>query len=205
MSQTTYCLDTSAFLYLADTYSSDVFPEVWEQLGELVANEALIAPREVHRELQRADDNGAWTWALEHRALFRPLDAEQADVATQIVNSAELRGLFDLDSEVADADPFVAALAVICQYGGDLFSTATTSAVVAVGSPAKRVGLKEVCQVSDYNIRFLTPYQMLVEIGLDVPQPDRRGLADLYGAWSHLEITEEEIEGVRIRLGGVET
>ena len=76
-----YCLDTSALLFMADRYSSDIFPEVWELLTELAASEAIIAPREVRRELERKEDNGALAWVKANTAMFQVLDAEQCRVA----------------------------------------------------------------------------------------------------------------------------
>ena len=188
-----YCLDTSALLFMADIYSADTFPDVWEQLTELVDSEDVIAPREVRRELEKKEDNGALSWVKKNTTLLRALNADQSKVASEIVNSPQFQGLIDLDAELPDADPFVVALAVTCQDGSGLFKE--TSAVVGVDAPGIRVGLANVCEDPGYPIRFLSPYQMLREIDLDVPEPGGRGLADLYGIWEGLDITEEDIEG----------
>ena len=190
-----YCLDTSALLFMADTYSADMFPEVWEHLTELAHGEVVMAPREVHRELQRKEDNGALTWAKANRKLFRPLDAGQSSVAGAIVSSPRFQGLIDLDAELPDADPFVVALAVT--HRTELLATALP-AVVGVNPARVRVSLEEVCEEESYPVRFLTPYEMLREIDIEVPKPGGRGLADLYGIWKGVEFTEEEIAAVKL-------
>ena len=191
-----YCLDTSALLFMADTYSADAFPDVWKQLAELVNGEVLIAPREVCRELEKKDDNGALSWVKTNSTLLRDLDADQSRVASGIVSSPRFYGLIDLDAELPDADPFVVALAVTCQGHSGLFTEAP--AVVGVDTSRVRVGLSDVCKDAEYPIRFLTPYQMLQEMGIDVPEPGGRGLADLYGIWKGVEFTEEEIAAIKL-------
>ena len=198
-----YCLDTSALLFMADTYSADAFPDVWDQLTELVDTEGVVAPLEVRRELEKKEDNGALSWVKKNTTLLRALDADQSKVAREIVNSSQFQGLIDLDAELPDADPFVVALAVTCQDGSGLFKNAST--VVGVDAPGIRVGLADVCEDPAYPIRFLSPYQMLREIDLDVPEPGGRGLAGLYGIWEGLDITEEDIEAGKMGFGGVES
>ena len=196
-----YCLDTSALLFMADTYSADTFPHVWEQLAKLVDSEVVVAPREVRRELEKKDDNGALSWVKANSTLLRDLDAGQSEVAGEIVSSSRFRGLIDLDSELPDADPFVVALAVTCQGRSDFFTEAP--AVVGVDISRIRVRLAAVCEDAEYPIRFLTPYQMLREINLDVPEPGGRGLADLYGTWEGLDITEEEIAASKLKMRSI--
>ena len=202
--QNAYCLDTSALIYIADNFGHDVFPEVWEHLSDLVLENVVIAPKEVRRELQKKEDNGAWNWANSNRALFRSLDAQQSEVVAQIVSKPEFNGLVDFDAELSDAGPFVVALAVTYVFEGGLFSTPTSVTVVGVDSPARQVGLADVCHAPEFGLRFLDPFEMLIEIGLDVPGPEMRGLSDLYGSWADLGITEAEIEGAKIRFRGVD-
>ena len=196
-----YCLDTSALLFMADTYSADVFPEVWEQLTELAHGEVVMAPSEVHRELQRKEDNGALTWAKANRELFRPLDAAQSSVAGAIISSPRFQYLIDLDAELPDADPFVVALAAT--HRTELLATALP-AVVGVKPARVRISLEEVCEEESYPVRFLTPYEMLREIEIDVPKPGGRGLADLYGIWKGANFTEEEIAASKLKLRSID-
>ena len=191
-----YCLDTTALLFMADIYSADAFPDVWKQLAELVSGEVVMAPREVRRELEKKEDNGALSWVKANSTLLRDLDADQSRIAGQIVSSPRFRGLIDLDAELPDADPFVVALAVTCWGRSDIFTEAP--AVVGVDAPRVRVKLSDVCEGDDYPIRFLTPYQMLREIDIDVPEPGGRGLSGLYGVWEGVDFTEEEISAVKL-------
>ena len=206
MNQSAYCLDTTALLFFADFYSADTFPDVWMKLGDLVTDSVIIAPREVRRELEKKDDNGALTWANNHKSLFRPLDADQAAVATKIVNAPQLSGLVDFESELPDADPFVFALAATARYSTDMFSTVGDVSVVATKSSPYHVGLEDVCGATvfkELGVKFLTPYQMLIDIGQDVPEPGGRGLEDLYGIWQGVDFTEEEIQNSKIQTRGL--
>ena len=191
-----YCLDTSALLFMADTYSPDAFPDVWKQLAELVDGEVVMAPREVRRELEKKEDNGALSWVKANGTLLRDLDADQSRVASEIVSSPRFHGLIDLDAELPEADPFVIALAVTCQGRSGFFTEAP--AVVGVDTFHVRVSLSDVCEDAKYPIRFLAPYQMLREIDIDVPEPGGRGLADLYGIWKGVDFTEEEIAAIKL-------
>ena len=202
ISDTFYCIDTSALFYLEDTFSVDVFPDVWERLADLVASESMVAPREVLRELEKKTDNGALSWTKHNRAMFRELDADQITIASELVNSSRFHELIDVESELPDADPFVVALAVTChsQFG---LLLKNVPAVVAVEEIGVNLGLSEVCESDMYPIRFLSPYQMLEELGLDVPSPGGIGLAGLYGAWNGMELTEEEIAESKLKTRGI--
>ena len=181
---------------MADTYSPDAFPDVWKQLAELVDGEVVMAPREVRRELEKKEDNGALSWVKANGTLLRDLDADQSRVASEIVSSPRFHGLIDLDAELPEADPFVIALAVTCQGRSGFFTEAP--AVVGVDTFHVRVSLSDVCEDAKYPIRFLAPYQMLREIDIDVPEPGGRGLADLYGIWKGVDFTEEEIAAIKL-------
>ena len=196
-------MDTSALFYLAERYSPDIFPEVWGHLTELVAREVLVAPREVRRELERKEDNGAFTWVKENAALVYPLDAEQSNIVGSIVSAPHFRGLIDFDAELPDADPFVAALAVSMRNAKGFWEP--LPAVVAMDSPEIGISLARVCEHNEYPIRFLTPYEMLLEVGLDVPDTSVRGLSDLHGLWKEMDFTEEAIAESKLQLRSVDT
>ena len=117
-----------------------------------------------------------------------------------IISSPQFHGLVDFDAELPDADPFVVALAVKTRDLTGFFGTAP--AVVAVDSQEMGTSLESVCEDAGYQIRFLTPHQMLLEIGLDVPNPNRRGLADLYGIWMGMRSTEEDVQDAKIKFRG---
>ena len=198
---TVYCLDTSAILFMADTYSADAFPDVWKRLAELAESEVVMAPREVRRELEKKEDNGALSWVKANTSLLRDLDADQSSVASDLVSSPRYRDLIDLDAEFPDADPFVVALAVTCQVRSVLFTE--PPAVVGIKSFRSRVSISDVCEDADYRIRFLTPYQMLREIDIDVPEPGAEGLAGLYGIWRDVDFSEEEIGASKLKTRGI--
>ena len=156
-----------------------------------------MAPREVRRELEKKEDNGALSWVKANTSLLRDLDADQSSVASDLVSSPRYRDLIDLDAEFPDADPFVVALAVTCQVRSVLFTE--PPAVVGIKSFRSRVSISDVCEDADYHIRFLTPYQMLREIDIDVPDPGAEGLAGLYGIWRDVDFSEEENSSIQIK------
>ncbi len=195
-----YCVDTSALLFIADAYPADAFPEVWTTLAALTERGDLVAAREVRRELESKDDNGAYSWAIDNRSLFQPLDRNQIALAREIVNSDDFSGLVDFDSELPDAVPFTVALAISLTHEQTSFLR-VPPAVVAVSSPIRPVGLAEVCESFVGRVRFLSPYQMLREVNLDVPEPGGRGLADLYGIWRDLDITAQDAIDAKLKFG----
>ena len=199
--ESVYCLDTTALIYLADTYSADAFPDVWEQLARLVDGKIVMAPREVRRELERKEDNGALSWAKANSSLFHDLDSDQCGLVSQIISSPRFSGLVDLDAELPDADPFVVALALTHSQRTGFF--AARPAVVGVDTNRVSATLSNVCGDNEFQLRFLSPHQMLREVDLEVPEPDTRGLVDLYGIWHDIDFSEEEIEKAKWKARGI--
>lgn len=110
-----YCVDTSSLITIQRTYPLTVFSGLWQRLSQLAYSGRLAAPREVYRELERGGDDEIFGWAKSHNFVFKDLDSEQLEIVRQIVNDRTFQGLFDMQKETPDADPFVIALAVVEQ------------------------------------------------------------------------------------------
>jgi predicted nucleic acid-binding protein len=103
-----YVIDTNALIDLwRRHYAKDVFPQLWELLEKMIADQELIAPQEVLAELRPQNDE-LYRWATK-QDFFKDLDAEQVGFAKEIV--AKFPNLVDPDKTIPDADPFVVALA----------------------------------------------------------------------------------------------
>lgn len=69
-----YCIDSSALIAAHNRiYPRNVFVGLWEKVGELVQQARLVAPEEVHKELEYQEDD-LTTWAKEHRQMFAKPD-----------------------------------------------------------------------------------------------------------------------------------
>lgn len=148
-----YCVDTSSLVNVQRTYSLAVFPGVWESLGDLAREGRLVAPREVFNELQRGGDDDIFQWAKDHKSMFRDQDQAQTEVATEIVNDSKFQGLFDIESETPDADPYVIALAKVEQGRNSLLQEKWI--VVADESraqPGKKPRIPNVCNDPRYQL-----------------------------------------------------
>ncbi len=110
-----YSIDTSAILNgWRRYYPPDVFPSLWMRIASIIDSGALIASEEVLFELERQDDE-VYAWALERRAMFRPID-EPIQIAVAGILRDHPR-LVDTRRQRSGADPFVIALAKIENAG----------------------------------------------------------------------------------------
>ena len=121
LSRTIYCIDTSSLITIQRIYPLSVFPGLWDSMSKLVKEGQLVAPREVLEELRHGGDDEILQWAKDNSCMFLELDSEQVEVAKQIVNDKEFKGLVDPDKEMPEADPFVIALVVVKKRQTTLF------------------------------------------------------------------------------------
>ena len=194
-----FCLDANALLFLGDKYPRDIFPQVWEALSRWAAAGVAVAPDEVLRELEAMHDNDAYSWAKANSSMFKTLEPAQIETARQIAKAQGVGGLIDTASEIPNAGPFVAALALSYHTPGS--PPRSWPAVVSwseIGTPNV---LWEACKVFSDRITSRTPYELLRDINLDVPPPSDRGLGDLYGIWKDLGITDEDIADSKLKFG----
>lgn len=104
-----YCIDTSALIDLhTNHYPPDIFPGLWNDLQSLVDQGLLIAPDEVFQEICRKDD-GLAKWGKSNRKMFLPLDSDQIQAVSIILE--KFPGLVDQNKTIPEADPFIIALA----------------------------------------------------------------------------------------------
>jgi len=161
-----YCADTSSLVNVQRTYPLAVFPGVWERLSDLANDGRLVAPREVYNELERGGDDEIFQWAKNHRFMFRDPDTEQIDVAREIVNDPKFEGLFDIDSETPDADPFVIALAAVQQCRSLMFPEQyVVVADEARAQPGRKPRIPDVCSDPQYRLECINTLEMFKREG----------------------------------------
>jgi len=143
-----------------------VFPGLWQCLSGLAEDCRLVAPREVLKELEIGGEDDMCRWAKNHESMFRDLDAEQAEIAKQIVNDPKFKGLFDIDKETPEADPFVIALAVIEQRRIRLIQECWV-VVADEGSrrPGKKPRIPDVCTDDRYQVECIRVLGMFEQEG----------------------------------------
>src|SRR3989338_9547423 len=105
-----YVIDTSSLIDLNKRYPIDVFPSLWQKVEALIAKGHLISCREVLKEISVKDD-ALKKWAVKQKRLFRELDAEQGKIVKEIL--LKHPSLAQSENEVAAADPFLIALAIV--------------------------------------------------------------------------------------------
>jgi hypothetical protein len=104
-----YCIDKSALIDLhINHYPPDIFPGLWKDLESLVDQGLLIAPEEVFREICVKDD-GLAKWGKSNKKMFIPLDGDQSQEVSSILE--KFPGLVDQNKTTPEADPFLIALA----------------------------------------------------------------------------------------------
>jgi len=104
-----YAIDTCSLTQLRRTYPKDVFPGVWDKMGELAEIGALISIEDVYEELKVQEE--VLQWADEHSEIFKPLD-EQVQIKTREILE-EHPNLIDLKRRKSGADPFLIATAMV--------------------------------------------------------------------------------------------
>jgi len=104
-----YVIDTCSLIELRRTYPKDVFPGVWDKVGELAESEILISVEDVYEELKVQDDE-VLEWANEH-VEFKPLDEQIQIKASEILENYP--NLLNLKKRKSSADPFLIATAMV--------------------------------------------------------------------------------------------
>jgi len=89
-------------------YPPSTFPGIWRSVETLVAEGRICATEEVKYELDGIKDD-ARQWARGQNGLFVPLDKNQTDEVSRIMDQFEK--LVDYRGNKSGADPFVIALA----------------------------------------------------------------------------------------------
>lgn len=105
-----YCIDTSSMLQAQRAYPTEIFPNVWQQLGKLVETGRLLSSEEVLRELEKKEQDVVHAWAVAHHKMFvAPVESIQKEV-TKIME--EFPKLVDERTGKSFADPWVIATAI---------------------------------------------------------------------------------------------
>lgn len=156
-----YCVDSSSLINLQRVYPLSVFPGLWQRMADLVKAGRLIAPREVYNELDRGGDDEIFQWAKANRSMFQDPNLNQIDVAREIVNDPKFPGLFDIDSETPEADPFVIALAVDLQQTTTLFPKKyVVVADEAKAKPGTKPKIPDVCRDPRFGLECINILEM---------------------------------------------
>ena len=102
-----YVIDTCSITEMRRVYPSDMFPQVWELIGNLADEGILISIDEVYEELKVQDDE-VLEWAKRHIIMFKPLDGDVQKIASEILSTHPK--LVDIKKRKSGADPFLIAL-----------------------------------------------------------------------------------------------
>ena len=103
-----YVFDSNIFINLQRRQPIDVFPSLWEKIGELMDNGTIISSREVYDEIMIGGD-ALEGWATKRKECFLLPDVPvQQEVRTILLTH---RGLVEGGKKKNSADPFVIALA----------------------------------------------------------------------------------------------
>ena len=102
-----YSFDTSAFIETWRHYQPiDVFPKVWEDLANVIAENRILCSIIVQEELRRKDDD-LLHWVLERVTFLEPTKKEEA-IVISIISDAHFSQW--AKGRKNQADPFVVAL-----------------------------------------------------------------------------------------------
>lgn len=103
-----YVFDSNIFINLERLQPIDVYPSVWNKIGELMDDGTIISSQEVYEEILVGDDYLS-TWAKQRQKYFLPTDEKIQIVVRDILS--RYRGLVEGGKKRNNADPFVIAVA----------------------------------------------------------------------------------------------
>lgn len=110
-----YVIDSSSLIEgLKKTYPRDVFPALWDKIGEQIQLGKIVAPEEVKRELAEYGVDEIVEWCNEFSNFFQSEEADIQSVVTSIMTHPEHRKLMNLKTPSRYcADMWVIAIAKV--------------------------------------------------------------------------------------------
>ncbi|MCY7374937.1 MAG: DUF4411 family protein [Pyrinomonadaceae bacterium] len=110
-----YAIDSSSLIEgLRKTYPKEVFPSLWNKVGEQIEFGKIVAPDEVKRELEDFVVDELAKWCNGFPNFFQPEDADIQNVVTSIMAHPEHRKLMNLKTPSRYcADMWVIAIAKV--------------------------------------------------------------------------------------------
>lgn len=103
-----YVFDTNIFIILQRRQPIDIYPSLWNKIGELMADGTIISSQEVYDEIAVGGDD-LEKWAKVRKECFLPSEVPIQETVREILQNH--RGLVEGGSKKNSADPFVIALA----------------------------------------------------------------------------------------------
>ncbi|MEG0863324.1 MAG: DUF4411 family protein [Clostridia bacterium] len=119
---TIYIFDSNVFISLQRRQPIDVYPSVWEKIGDLMKDGVIISSREVFDEIAIGDDTLV-EWVKQRKEYFIQSEVNLQSRVREILK--EHRGLVEGGKKKNNADPFVIALAQ--EYDGIIVTEETRS------------------------------------------------------------------------------
>ncbi len=110
---TGYVFDTNIFINLQRRQPIDLYPTVWNKIGELMSEGVIISSQEVLDEIAIGGDD-LEKWAKARKECFLPTDISVQQKVRDILKN--YRGLIEGGKNKNSADPFVVALAQDKKY-----------------------------------------------------------------------------------------
>jgi len=108
MTTNVYIIDSSSLIELNKHNAMDVYISVWKNIGQLIENNRLVAPKEVFNEIKDYDDILA-NWAKKQTKLFKDPTVKQISIVKDILKNYP--ALIDVNAKHS-ADPWIIALAI---------------------------------------------------------------------------------------------
>lgn len=103
-----YVFDSNIFINLQRRQPIDIFPSLWNKIGDLMSDGTIISSQEVYDEIMIGGDD-LEKWAKARKVYFLPSDVSVQHEVRTILSTH--RGLVEGGSKKNSADPFVVALA----------------------------------------------------------------------------------------------
>ncbi len=104
-----HVFDTNIFVTLQRKQPIDIYPVVWDKMGQLMEDGIIASSREVYDEITTAGKDALSDWVKLRKAFFLPTTVEVQLLTRDILTRH--RGLVEGGKKSNSADPFIIALA----------------------------------------------------------------------------------------------
>lgn len=149
-----YCLDTNALIQPWNFYySMELCPDYWTILDRLADRSIIFCTTEVHREIEKVDDDLS-KWIKSRRHLFRDVTDGVQQRLRDVLRA--FPRLVDSSKDRSMADPWVIAHAMT--------ENATVVTKERASESLKKIKIPDVCK--HFGVRCISDFQFVTEIGI---------------------------------------
>lgn len=159
-----FCFDTSAFARIQRFYPSDLFPDLWEIINDMLGKKTIYSHQFVFSELvsKTGKKDEIAKLIIQYKQNFVPISEEQTKLVSEIISL--FPKIINPDSEKDQADPWL--IATLCEQmkKDQLFGENSLYVLVSEESARSPQRIPAVC--NHYEIKHMNLFQFFDHLNL---------------------------------------